>query len=439
MNLKKAVLSLTALLISIFFCVNVGSVMASDDYKASIIIDNQVLRFEVPPVNNQGTVMVPMRSVFEALHANVTWHEEDQKVTAVKEGISVELSLGSPFAYINDRAVVLGYSPYMSNENTMVPVRFISEAFGAIVSWSQVNQRVTVTTKRSSVETWPQNSIALSATFVPKALSIQFVPSQNAEILKGKAKPLEKMLGDLLGIPVKISVSSDYSEVVKAMADKKVDVSFLPPSQYVTAHDNQMGVDVLLQSLRYGVDASTGRSTQKLVDFYQAMFVVRADSPIQSVEDLRGKTIGWQGVTSAAGYVHPGLLMKKNGVDLREDVKGVQYQGHDKAIRGLLNGEVEVAAVFQDVRTAMLKDHPDLFHDTRILAFTDKIPNDTISVRSDMNPEWRKKIQDAFITVANDPDGKKIVHDVFAHEGYVTSYDKKFEVVREVYRLLYTK
>src|SRR5690242_8249414 len=41
--------------------------------------------------------------------------------------------------------------------------------------------------------------------YVPETLTVQFVPSQNADTLEAKAKPLEKLLGDRLGIPVKVS------------------------------------------------------------------------------------------------------------------------------------------------------------------------------------------------------------------------------------------
>lgn len=68
--------------------------------------------------------------------------------------------------------------------------------------------------------------------YVPKTLTVQFVPSQNAGTLEAKAKPLEKLLGDKLGIPVKVSVSTDYNTIIEAMASKKVDIGFLPP----TAH-----------------------------------------------------------------------------------------------------------------------------------------------------------------------------------------------------------
>lgn len=447
MKTSKAVLRIIAVVIAIFFCLSGGMAVADNDQEnIVVIVDNQNLSFETPPVNNQGTVMVPMRAVFEALHASVTWSEKDQKVTAEKEGVLVQLIPGSPFAHINDRAVVLSSSPYVSNGNTMVPLRFVSEAFGASVSWNPIDQSVTINSMSSNAasgqntaDTLPQNNTAASATFVPSTLTVQFVPSQNAETLEAKAKPLEKLLGERLGIPVKMTVSNDYNNVIKAMAAKKVDISFLPPTQYIYAHDYYKVADVLMQALRYGVDPRTGKPTQQLVDFYQSMFVVRADSPIRIIEDLRGKTIGWQGVTSAAGYVYPGLILKKNGIDPVNDVKGVMFQGHDKSIVSLLNGQVEAAAVFQDVRSIMLKDFPNVLSDTRILAFSDKIPNDTIAVRSDMDPEWRKKIQDAFISLRNDPVGKKTIQDVFAHQGYTPSEEKKFEIVREVIRSMNEK
>jgi phosphonate transport system substrate-binding protein len=271
-----------------------------------------------------------------------------------------------------------------------------------------------------------------SGSYVPKELKVQFVPSQNAETLEAKAKPLEKLLGDKLGIPVKVSVSTDYNVVIEAMASKQVDVGFLPPSNYVVAHDTRKAADLLLQATRLGVEDATGQPTKDLVDFYKAMIVVKADSPIKDVKDLKGKKIGWQGVTSAAGYVYPGYMLKKAGLDLQKDVTGVQFQGHDKAMIALLNGQVDAVGVFQDIRATMIKDYPNIFKETKVLGFSDKIPNDTIAVRNDMSSEWRKKIQDAFIAIGNDPEGQKVIFDVYSHKGYVASEDSKFDIVRSV-------
>jgi phosphonate transport system substrate-binding protein len=273
--------------------------------------------------------------------------------------------------------------------------------------------------------------------YVPTQLTVQFVPSQNAETLEAKAKPLEKLLGDKLGIPVKVSVSTNYNTVIEAMASKKVDIGFLPPTGYVLAHDEKKAADLLLQAQRYAIDDATGKEDPtKLADSYKSMIIVKKDSPIKSIADLKGKKIAWQDVTSSAGYIYPGLEMKKNNVDPDKDVTGITVKGHDKGVLAVLNGEVDAAAIFQDARNTVLKDFPQVFEQTRVLFFTAGIPNDTISVRNDMDAEWRKKIQDAFIAIGKDPEGQKIIFEVYSHRGYVVSDDAKFNVVRDANKLM---
>ncbi|WP_248930118.1 phosphate/phosphite/phosphonate ABC transporter substrate-binding protein [Paenibacillus hamazuiensis] len=267
-------------------------------------------------------------------------------------------------------------------------------------------------------------------TFEPKELRVQFVPSQQAETLEAKAKPLEKLLGDKLGIPVKVSVSTNYNTVIEAMASKQVDVGFLPPSNYVVAHDDKKAADLLLQAQRFGVDDATGQPTKDLVDFYKSMIIVKADSPIKDIKDLKGKKIAWQDVTSSAGYIYPAILLKKNGIDPDKDVTGITVKGHDKGVLAVLNGDVDAAAVFQDIR-AQMKDVPDAVQKTRVLSFTDKIPNDTISVRSDMSQAWRDKISQAFIDLGKNEDSRKILVDIYSHQGYVKGDDKNFDIVRQ--------
>ncbi|WP_282937166.1 phosphate/phosphite/phosphonate ABC transporter substrate-binding protein [Paenibacillus sp. RC67] len=268
--------------------------------------------------------------------------------------------------------------------------------------------------------------------YVPKELTVQFVPSQSAETLEAKAKPLEKLLGDKLGIPVKVSISTNYNTIIEAMASKKVDIGFLPPTGYVLAHDEKKAADLLLQAQRYGVDDATGQEDKsKLVDSYKSMIIVKNDSPIKTIADLKDKKVAWQDVTSSAGYIYPGLELKKNKIDPDKDVKGIVVKGHDKGVLAVLNNEVDAAAIFQDARTTVMKDIPDVFSKTRVLFFTAPIPNDTISVRNDMDPEWRKKIADAFIAIGKDPQGQQIIYEVYSHRGYTVSDDKKFDVVRD--------
>lgn len=265
--------------------------------------------------------------------------------------------------------------------------------------------------------------------YKPKELTIQFVPSQNADTLEAKAKPLEKLLSKELDIPVKVSVSTNYNTIVEAMKSKKVDVGFLPPTAYTLAHD-QKAADVLLQAQRYGVNKD-GSNNDKLVKSYKSQFVVKKDSGIKSLKDMKGKKIALQDVTSTAGYTYPVAELLKEGINPINDMKITNVKGHDQAIIALLNGDVNVAVTFQDARNIVKKDQPNVFKDTEIVELTEDIPNDTISVRSDMDDKFRDKLKKAFKDIAKTKEGHKIVSEVYSHEGYVDSKDSEFDIVRE--------
>lgn len=129
-----------------------------------------------------------------------------------------------------------------------------------------------------------------------------------------------------------------------------------------------------------------GSPNKQLVDDYKSEILVKKDSDIKSLKDLKGKKIALQDVTSTAGYTFPLATLKEEaGINATKDMKIVNVKGHDQAIISLLNGDVDAAAVFNDARNIVKKDQPDVFKDTKILKLTDAIPNDTISVRSDMD------------------------------------------------------
>ncbi|HDC9972801.1 TPA: phosphate/phosphite/phosphonate ABC transporter substrate-binding protein [Staphylococcus aureus] len=279
------------------------------------------------------------------------------------------------------------------------------------------------------------DSDSKSGGYKPKELTVQFVPSQNAGTLEAKAKPLEKLLSKELGIPVKVSVSTNYNTIVEAMKSKKVDVGFLPPTAYTLAHD-QKAADLLLQAQRFGVKED-GSASKELVDSYKSEILVKKDSKIKSLKDLKGKKIVLQDVTSTAGYTFP-LAMLKNeaGINATKDMKIVNVKGHDQAVISLLNGDVDAAAVFNDARNTVKKDQPNVFKDTRILKLTQAIPNDTISVRPDMDKDFQEKLKKAFIDIAKSKEGHKIISEVYSHEGYTETKDSNFDIVREYEKLV---
>ncbi|QMU08870.1 phosphate/phosphite/phosphonate ABC transporter substrate-binding protein [Levilactobacillus suantsaii] len=280
-------------------------------------------------------------------------------------------------------------------------------------------------------KTTSATSSSSSAGYSPKQLTVEFVPSQNAGTLEAKAKPLEGLLKKQLGIPVKVSVSTDYNTIVEAMGSKKVDVGFLPPDAYVLAH-KQYKDKVLLQAQRYGLKEPNDQTTKQLVNYYRSEILVRKDSGIKNLKDLKGKKIAVQDTTSTSGWIFPAVEMLEHGVNINKDhIKTVQVKGHDQGALSVYNKNTDAAFVFQGARAIVKKDAKDIYQKLTPIYTTGKIPNDTITVRGDMNAKWQQKVANAFKAIAKTKKGHAIISSVYSHEGYVDSKDSNFDIIRQ--------
>ena len=109
-----------------------------------ILLDGLPLVPEVPPQIIHDRTMVPFRKVAEALGVRVDWDGVTRTVTAVGFGKTVRLVIDDPVARVNDLPTKLDVPPTIINDRTLVPLRFISEAFGGVVDWNGTTRTVTV-------------------------------------------------------------------------------------------------------------------------------------------------------------------------------------------------------------------------------------------------------------------------------------------------------
>ena len=264
--------------------------------------------------------------------------------------------------------------------------------------------------------------------YTPKSLTVGFIPSQNAQILNAKVKPLQQLLSDELEVPVKVHIATNYNTMVEGLKSKKIDIAFISPVSYTLAHDAH-AADVLLKSKGYLVD-NKGNQTHHLVDYYRSQIVVRKDSNINHLKDLKDKKIALQDVESTSGYIYPLATLMEKGIK-KSDIQIQQVKGHDQGLIALLNHDVEAVATYQDARADLKKDDPDIYQETKVIYRTKKIPNDTISVRNDMSNKWKNKISQAFINISHTKKGKQIISDNYGHQGYEKAKDSDFDTVRK--------
>ena len=111
----------------------------------TVKLNTLFLNFDQPPIMENNRVLVPLRTIFEALGADVDWDGKTQTVTAKRGDMKLSLRIGSEQITVNGRTVTLDVPPRIKNSRTLVPVRAISEGLGASVDWDGANNQVIIT------------------------------------------------------------------------------------------------------------------------------------------------------------------------------------------------------------------------------------------------------------------------------------------------------
>lgn len=104
---------------------------------------------ETAPYTKNDRTMVPVRIISERFGAQVGWNGETNKVTIVKEDKTIVLTLGNTTAYVNGEATTLDAAPEEINGRTMVPLRFISETLGMKVKYVAPAEHVYITNEEA--------------------------------------------------------------------------------------------------------------------------------------------------------------------------------------------------------------------------------------------------------------------------------------------------
>ncbi len=251
-----------------------------------------------------------------------------------------------------------------------------------------------------------------------------FVPSMEAQKLLLDAEDLTKALEEITGYDFEVAVPPSYAVVIEALNSNKADVAWLPTYAYILAHD-KYDVQVALQVVRDGQTR------------YRGMFVTRADSGIETLEDIQGKPILYTDPASTSGYILPSALLKARGITPdRESLVG----GHPAAMLQVYEGRGDVGCAYwsppaedgtiRDARKDILETHPDAGEVLRILDYTDWIPNDNVSFRAGFPAEMRDKIVGALKDYVKTEAGAKVLGEMYNITDFADATDDDYDEVR---------
>lgn len=257
-----------------------------------------------------------------------------------------------------------------------------------------------------------------------EVLKMGLIPADDADEMLRNYEPIKKYLSEELGMPVEIQVTSDYTAAIEAMRAKHIDMAWFGPFSYVIAA-NIAGAEAIVN----GVKESTGSAT------YKSIIIVNADSGIETLEDLKGKSFAFVDPASTSGNLIPRKMLIENGIDPDEDFSISYFAGTHNAVQyAIANGKVDAGASSDNVYQRMVEAgeiNPDV---NKIIYESEPIPGSPIVVRGDLPDEFKKRIQDALIQM-----DQQTIHEVDGWGGiarYQKVSDSDYDVIRETAKIL---
>jgi phosphonate transport system substrate-binding protein len=255
-------------------------------------------------------------------------------------------------------------------------------------------------------------------------ISIGILPGGNPLVLEKESYILAEKIQNKLAKPVEIFISKNYSGLVEAIKTKKVDFAVLSAMTFVAA-EKDVKMKVLL------------KKTWKNGPFYYSAIIVKANSKIKKLKDLKNKTIGFVDEKSTSGYMYPKTALTAAKIK-DSDFKKVDFTGnHAASIERFEKGEFDAVAVFSDDENAKVgawtrfgKSKQKI----RVIWMSEPIPNDPIVVRQDfydLHTKLTHELMYSLIEIQNE--NHSGLSEILGTSDLMPATARQYDPVREVY------
>ena len=284
-----------------------------------------------------------------------------------------------------------------------------------------------------------------AAAEAPDQLVFGFVPSREADQLVDSADALAAVLEEATGIPTEAFVSSDYAALTEAMASGQAQIGAFGPLGVVRAIETA-DVEFVLQSSRFGSFTYHTQYMTNDPDTYCLDEVVTdedgnsyCNGTLDAEEGPAGEdaialidqdtSFAYVDPTSTSGYLIPALQMQNLGIDI--SAFDFFAGGHDASVQAVYDGDVTVGLSFDDARSTIAEQFPDVGEKVVVFAYSQEIPNDGFVVSNSLSDELKATIAQAMLDYAATEEGATVLDELYEIGGLREGDDAVLDVIRE--------
>jgi phosphonate transport system substrate-binding protein len=219
-----------------------------------------------------------------------------------------------------------------------------------------------------------------------KEFRIGLLGGENTQDRLKRYDAFQKLLQERLGVPVKIFPAADYAGVMQGLAAGQLDATEFSPSAFAGTWLDCKCVEPVVVPLEK--DGSI---------FYIAAMIVRKDSGINSIDDMKGHSLAFTDPNSASGYLIPSVTLRAKGIDLADGkyFSRVGFSGgHEQGMVAVLNRQYDACVVWSSgqgdeatgytrgVLRSMVDKGMLKMADVKVIWKSDNVPNGPWTLRS---------------------------------------------------------
>lgn len=216
------------------------------------------------------------------------------------------------------------------------------------------------------------------------------IPRYNPIIMYRSYQPMMDYLTANTPYRFELKLSRDYHLAVDFLQNGTTPIASLGPVTFSEAYR------------KFGAIPIVAPLSAKGVPYYHSIIVVREDSPITSLEELKGKSFAFGDHHSTSGKLIPHHMLVQKGIQLSDLESYSYYESHDATAKAVLKGNA-VAGAVKDVVAYRYREHG-----LRFLAVSDPMPAVPIVVRKDEDPHLVAAMKEALLAIdPSDPRTKQ--------------------------------
>lgn len=252
----------------------------------------------------------------------------------------------------------------------------------------------------------------------PEVLKVALLPDENASTVIKNNKPLKDYLEKKLGRKVELIVTTDYSSMIEAIRHGRIDLAYFGPLSYVMAKSKS------------DIEAFAGLS-KKGNTTYNAVVIAYAPSGIKTIKDIKGHDVAYGDPASTSSHLIPKSMLAAQGLQAGRDYQAHHLGSHDAVAVTVQSGKAQAGGLSKPIFETLVAKKVIDPNKVIVLAVSKPFPQYPWTMRSDLKPQLKARIKEAFLTLDD-----KTVLKSFKATGFGAMTDQDYDVVRDLAKLL---